>query len=232
MGLVLIVIFGLILTYSTDQWACEGQPVNDNLPITSSQQIFGERLIGQSFLSTSDNLNRIDLFLQTYSRQNTEDVTVRLLEIPVGTEHPLDGIEVFQTSFNASIVWDKDWHSFDLPKPLNSANKTYLITLQSPESKDGNAITIGGIQQNVYVSGNAYIYAPDLVFSQLTPVPADMMFRACYELNTIERLYVLLQQMTTDRPALWGVNSFYLISITVYFVFIAGLLWRLGKLYR
>ena len=229
-SLGIIAIYSIILVRTNHQLACEGQPVNDNLPITSAQQIFGERIIGQSFISPADDLNRIDLFLQTYDRQNTEDILLRLFEIPSDVTNPLEGIEVFQTSFNASTVWDKTWHSFYLPQPISSAKKSYFITLQSPNSKDGNAITIGGIQQNVYPSGDAFIYAPDLAFPQLTPIPGDMMFRACYDLTVSEKLNMLLDQLSTNRPALWGARGFYLIGIGIYWVFIAGFLWQLENL--
>jgi len=230
-GLGIIAICSTILVSADHQLACEGQPVNDNLPITAAQQIFGERLIGQSFISPVDNLNRIDLFLQTYDRRNTEDVLLRLLEIPKEVVNPLEGTEVFQTSFNASTVKDKTWHSFYLPQPIHSTGKTYLIALQSPNSQDGNAITIGGIQQNVYTSGDAFIYAPDLAFPQLTPIPGDMMFRVCYDLAFNEKMEVLLNELGANRPALWGSRGFYLTVVGIYFVLVFGFLWRLGLTY-
>ncbi len=210
----------------TQQIACEGQLFNDNLPPTPAQQILGERLIGQSFVSPLSNLNRIDLFLQTYGRQNTADILFQLLEVSDNIENPLRGTTVFETTFNAATVKDRTWHSFTFSPLENSAGKQYLLTLQSPDSVEGNAITIGGIQQNVYVPGLAFTYAPDLGFSELTPVNGDIMFRACYEMTVFEKVQILSEQITENRPGLWRNISIYLFLFGGYTILLIIFFWR------
>lgn len=227
---LLIIIVSAILALSLHRLACEGQAVNDNLPPTPSQQIWGERLIGQSFVASRNRLNRLDLFLQTYSRQNTQYVSLKLREVPSDLSNLLEGVEVFNTNFSAATIRDKSWHTFTFPKLSTSAGKTYLITLQSPDSIDGDAITIGGIQQDVYPPGLAFVYAPDLSFSNLTPVSGDMMFRACYEMTMLEKLQLLSEQITRSRPALWGNASFYGFNLLIYGLLLVTLFWRLAKL--
>ncbi|MDY6868508.1 MAG: hypothetical protein SVT56_11535 [Chloroflexota bacterium] len=210
-----------------EQIACEGQLFNDNLPPTPSQQILGERLIGQSFVSPRDKLNRIDLFLQTYERQNTGDILLQLLEISDDNRNnPLAGTKVFETTFNATIVRDRTWHHFTFPSLENSTGKHYLIVLQSPNSVNGNAITIGGIQQDVYEPGLAFTYAPDLGFSELTPVNGDIMFRACYEMTIVEKLQIFSEQITKNRPGLWQEFSTYLFLFGSYTILLIIFFWR------
>lgn len=210
----------------TQQIACEGQLFNDNLPPTPSQQILGRRLIGQAFVSPRNNLNRIDLFLQTYERQNTGDIQLQLVEISESIDNPLGGTKVFETTFDASTVRDRTWHNFTFPGLENSADQHYLIILQSPNSVDGNAITIGGIQQDVYVPGLAFTYAPDLGFSELTPVNGDIMFRACYEMTVFEKLQIFSSQITKDRPGVWRDISIYLFLFGCYTILLGIFFWR------
>lgn len=205
-----------------NQLACEGQPINNDVVPTQAQQIWGERIIGQSFVAPRNGLNRIDLLFQTYRRQNTHNVTLRLLEVPPEINNPLQGIELFRTTFNASTVHNQSWRTFTFPPLPDSAGKTYLIALESPESKDGNAITVGGIEQDVYLPGSAFL-GP-------VPVPADIAFRTCYQMTTFEKLQILSEQMTRNRPALWGNIVFYPLSLLVYILLLIGLFWRLTGL--
>jgi hypothetical protein len=227
---LLSILVSVILLLSFRQLACEGQAVNDNLPPTPSQQILGERLIGQSFVASRNRLNRLDLFLQTYSRQNTQPVFLSLLELPPDLSDSTQEIEVFRTTFRATTIRDKAWHTFIIPELPTSAGKTYLITLQSPDSVNGDAITVGGIQQDVYPPGSAFVYAPDLSFPNLTPVPGDIMFRTCYEMTLPEKWQVLAEQITRNRPGLWGNFGFYVFSLLIYGLLLIALLWWLIKL--
>jgi len=208
-----LVGFLTILLSSLTQIACEGQPINNNAPATEQQQIMGDRLVSQSFVAAQDHMDRIELFLLTYGRKNTHDVNLRLLEVEDDI-HPLQGIDVFHTTFNAATVSDQTWHTFTFPPIPDSAGKTYLISLDSPNSVDGDAITVGGIERNSYLPGTAYFDS--------APVVADMAFRSCYQMTIMERLQVLSAQITAFRPALWGEIWFYGIIFLVYILLLAG----------
>ena len=93
-----------------NQLACEGQPINFRIDPTAEQQIFGEQILSQSFVSPRNNLNRIDIMFQTYQRQNTYDVFVRLLE--ASPDNPLQGKLIDEFTVNASAVRDRVWHTF------------------------------------------------------------------------------------------------------------------------
>jgi hypothetical protein len=209
---------GFIGVLFFDQIACEGQPINNNAVPTLDQQILGDRIISQSFVAPRHGLNRLDIFFQTYDRRNTHDVYLRLIEV---TQPPLKGNEKFQTTFNAATVNDQSWRSFSFPLIADSAGKTYLISLQSPESTDGNAITVGGIERNSYLSGTAYL-GP-------MPVPADITFRSCYQMTALEKLRILAEQITRHRPFWWGNIVFYEVILVVYTLLLGGLLWKLIK---
>jgi hypothetical protein len=202
-----------------NQIACEGQPINNNAEPTAEQQILGERIIAQSFVAAKSDMNRIDIFFQTYGRKNTHDVTLRLLAVEKDANAPLAGAEVFKTTFNAGTVRDQAWRTFTFNPIAESAGKAYLIALASPDSVEGNAITVGGIERNSYLPGTAYL--------GLIPVPADFAFRSCYQMSNIEKLQVLSNQITQSRPGLWGDIRFYGFILLLYGLLLAGFFWKL-----
>jgi hypothetical protein len=218
LGVVTLVGLIAIAVSMIDQVACEGQPINNNTAPTPAQQIFGERVIGQSFVAPRNGLNRIDIFFQTYQRQNTHDVILRLLEIR-DINDPRQTTEMFQTTFNANAVSDQSWQIFKFAPIPDSAGKTYLFTLQSPEAEEGNAITVGGIERNVYLPGSAFL-GP-------VPVQADVTFRSCYQMTKFEKLQVLSEQITRGRPGLWGNAGFYWLSFIGYGLLLLGFFWKL-----
>lgn len=219
--LMLLFLTGVIMLglSSFNQLACEGQPVNNNEAPTGPQQIFGERIIGQSFVAPRDGLNRVDLFLQTYERENSGEVTLRLLALPEQFNNPLEGVELYRTTFDAATVRDQAWRSFKFAPIADSAGQSYLIVLESPNSTDGNAITVGGIERNVYLPGQSYL-GP-------TPVDADIAFRSCYQMTTAEKLRVLAEQITRNRPAVWGNIGFYGLILLIYAILLVGFFWKL-----
>lgn len=218
--LFMLSLAGLAAIVASAPLACEGQPVDTELHPVPGQQILGDRIISQSFVAPRNGLNRVDLFLQTYQRQNNQDVTVRLLEIAEDTTNPLQGIERFRATFNAATVTDQAWRSFTFAPISDSAGKTYLISLESPESVDGDAITIGGIERDLYPDGTAFL--------GMMPVLADLSFRTCYQMTLSEKLQVLSEQITWNRPSLWGNASFYWLSFLIYGLVLIGFFWKLA----
>ena len=223
-GVFVIISIGLLVTgtSSVNQLACEGQPINFLINPTVEQQLWGERTISQSFVAPRNGLNRIDILFQTYQRQNTHDVTLNLLEITPNSPDPRQGLNLFEFTFNAATVHDRVWRNFTFFPILDSAGKTYLIMLRSSESVPGNAITVGGIEWDAYEPGTAFLGT--------VPVRADIAFRACYQMTTLEKLQVLSEQMTRNRPALWGNIGFYWLILGVYGLLLLGFFWKLTKL--
>lgn len=204
------------------QLACEGQPINNAVDPTEAQEIYGERLVGQTFVAPRDGLNRIDLFFNTYNRRNTATVTVRLLDLSEQPENPFQGVEIFRTSFSAETLQDRTWHSLDLPPIPNSAQKPYLISIESPDGAPGNAVAVSGLEHNVYLPGSAYW--------RQGPLPADAAFRVCFELSFAEKVGLWAGQLTRHRPGLLGHFGFYVGLGAVYAVLMGWLFLRLARL--
>ncbi len=214
----LITLTGLLYIGSSffNQLACEGQPINNNVSPTEDQQIIGGTVIGQSFTAPRDGLSRLDVFLQTYQRRNTHDVTLRLFETPNAETWAAQDPPLFSVTFNAATVSDQSWRSFYFAPLLNSSGKTYLLTLESPSSTDGNAITVGGIERNSYLPGTAFL-GP-------IPVPVDITFRSCYQMTAKEKLSVLTRQLTQNKTGPWQDGAFYGLSLILYLLLLLGFL--------
>jgi hypothetical protein len=201
------------------QLGCEGQMVNISFSPPPDQEIWGERFVAQSFLAPRDDLNSIDLLLQTYRRRNTGEVTFRLLEMPPDLDDPFQGIELYSTTFEALEVSDQSWYRFRFPAISDSAGKTYLLILQSPNSEPGNAITVGGIDHDKYPLGSA--------FAGPVPIVGDITFRACFQMSVVEKMEFLANQLTRHRPGLWGNPAFYVIILGGYAFLLTGFFWSL-----
>ncbi|NJN94380.1 MAG: hypothetical protein HC875_09945 [Anaerolineales bacterium] len=208
-GLVMIVVSFF------NQLGCEGQLLYFYTPPTDLQQIWGEQSIGQSFTAPRDNLNRVDIRFQTYGRQNTGEITFKLFELPA-EDSP---VEIYSTSFNAISLSDQRWRTFAFAPVANSAQKSYLITLQSPTSRPGNAVTVNGVEKNIYPPGSAFL--------NNAPVLADLTFRVCFQMDGGEKLQVLAEQMTRFRPAWWGQPAFYLFAAALYTLLVVIFFWQL-----
>lgn len=195
-GLALIVITGF------DNLGHAGQIVNyENLDMTGLE-IQGDFILGQTFLAPRDGLQRIDVMLRTYERQNTHDVTVYLKQSPDSPE------VLYQETFNAATVWNNRWRRFEFPPIPDSAGKTYFFYLASPDSVAGDAISVGGATGDFYDHGITYL--------AIGPAQGDLAFRTYYNLSTSKKLTMLGQRLVEDKPSLWGDINFYLLLLALY----------------
>ena len=215
-----ILVIGLYAIFATTlpNIACEAQPINLAMPPAAERQIWGANGFSQEFIAPHNGLNRLDIFFQTYFRQNTQDVTIRLLEVS-----KVENIERFHTTFIPVDISAQGWQTFSMPPIPESAQKNYIITIESPQSSPGNAVTVGGIlEADPYQLGKAFIGA--------TPLNGDIAFRTCYQMSGLEKIDELSRQLTQHRPGVWGNPIFYGAIVVVYFALIIGLFWVLAKL--
>jgi hypothetical protein len=210
-GLITIVFKGL------DLLGYEGQLINFyHHPISDALEIKGDLAIGQTFLAPVDGLQRIDVVLRTYGRRNSHDVTFYL-------KQSLDSPDViYQETFNSSEVRNNSWRTFEFPPIPDSEGRTYFFYFASPDSVQGDAITVGGGQGDYYNGGNAY----------LGPVPADadLTFRTYYGLSPNEKLSILGQRLIENKPSVWGDVHFYMLLAGLYILILLIVFVELVKL--
>ncbi|MFQ5855610.1 MAG: DUF6541 family protein [Anaerolineae bacterium] len=138
-------------------------------------EIWGEQTVGQTFVAQKNGLNRVDVFLATYARDNTGPVTFHLRESPAA------GQDLVTIQFDARDVQDNAYQTFTFPPQRNSQNRSYFFFLEAPAAKPGNAITVWASPTDTYSQGQAYLASQ--------PHPGDLAFRtyAEYSITQIGR---------------------------------------------
>lgn len=128
-------------------------------------EIYGSKIISQSFVSSENGLNRIDILLATYARNNTENVSFYLREADSNTD-------IVIITVNAEKIRDNTYHSFKFGPILESKGKTYIFSIESPDSKPGDAITIWHNTEDTYPNGS--------ILMDNISIPGDLGFRVYY----------------------------------------------------
>jgi hypothetical protein len=154
-----IIFFEIVGTYGTLKIS---QPIV-NQPVG---EIIANLAVGQSFYSTSPNLESIDICMATYARINIKDIIFHLKSSP----ESLSDIVLIKT--NAALIENNEYHRFKFSPIKESANRSYYFYIESPDSVPGNAITIWSSKDDVYSQGSAYINSK--------PINGDLTFNVYY----------------------------------------------------
>jgi hypothetical protein len=113
-------------------------------------EIRGDKTHGQSFVARYDNLNRVDVMLATFARDNQFPVIFHLKRSPESNQ------DLVTQTIDASTVTDNTYHTFAFDPIPNSGRQTFYFYLESPESVPGDAITIWANPEDGYPSGTRY----------------------------------------------------------------------------
>lgn len=117
------------------------------------EKIFGEltadRVFEQSFRAKGSQLNQIDLFLSTFSRENKKNIQLEVLT----KNHK----QLYVVKRSARILQDNGWEAFKLPAIKLRKGSTYLLRLTSPNSVSGDAISWWASAKHYYENGFAIV---------------------------------------------------------------------------
>jgi hypothetical protein len=127
------------------------------------EMVAGEAF-GQSFLSSHDNLYRIDLSTATYARTNSAPVIFHLQDDPGASQ------DILYVTLPGSGIQNERPTSIRFPPLPDSGGKFYYFYIESPEGTPGDAITVYANAQDRYAAGSAY--------RNHQAVPGDLAFTA------------------------------------------------------
>ena len=193
----------------------EGQFVNMVRPGPATALVGGLEL-GQTFVAPHARLDRIDVLLYGYRRSNTQPVTFHLRK---------DDAEQDDVSFtfNAGEVWGWRWRSFRFEPLAGSAGQTYYFFFDSPTSTPDDALTIGGVEGDLYPNGTALI--------NRHPAFADAAFKTFYaDVSLTDKLSALVARITQAKPSIWGDVRFYVLLISLYLLLVIRLGWCICRM--
>ncbi|MEJ5308746.1 MAG: glycosyltransferase [Anaerolineae bacterium] len=110
--------------------------VLNEAPVRTLGELTGRKQIGQQFVARQNGLCRVDVLIGTYRRRNTRDVILHL------KASPSDENDLATVRLNASLLTDQGYACFWFTPQRESEGKSYYISLESPESVPGDAITL------------------------------------------------------------------------------------------
>lgn len=119
--------------------------------------------IGQLVPISQPNWHQIDIAMATFSsRRNTEDVLLHIKENLASTQ------DLRTVRVNAAHIQDESWQTFTFDPIPDSTRKTYYVSLTSPTSIPGNAVTVRYTNEDVL---------PGHVILKAQPHPGDLAYR-------------------------------------------------------
>jgi hypothetical protein len=104
----------------------------------------------QTFVSMCGNLRGIELLTATYARTNSHPVIVRLRDTTTGQF-------VLEQTLPSATIPNNGWLKFAFAPLPDSLGRTFLITVESPKSMPGDAITVWRSKTDMYPKGQAAI---------------------------------------------------------------------------
>lgn len=186
--------------------------------ITPRDTTVGEILppahVCQTFAAEYPNLILVEVRFATYARENTGPVIFYLKTSPDATE------DLFTFTLDAADLEDNAYHTFEFPPIPDSAGRSFCFCLEAPEAETGNSITVWGATEDAYPDGEA-------VLEGLKDRGVrDLTFRLGYDPPLRVRAGILLNNLTADKPSLWGDKWFYVLLAGAYLVLLYALFAR------
>jgi hypothetical protein len=215
----LLTLVGLLLVAgrSLALLGYDGQFVNLIPPTPATAIVRGVEL-GQTFVAPRDGLQRIDVLMYRPFWQDVSPVTFHLRE---------DGAEgdLFSFTFDPGAARGWHWQSFRFVPLADSAGQTYYFFFESPASGPGDALSLGGVEGDLYPDGTALINGH--------PAFADVAFKTFYaNVSLSDKLSALAGKITEHKPSIWGDIRFYAMLALVYLLLVTWLGWHVHKLGR
>ncbi|MCS7260476.1 MAG: hypothetical protein NZ765_06805, partial [Anaerolineae bacterium] len=104
----------------------------------------------------------------------------------------------------------------------DSEGQGYYFFFESPTAMPEDAITLGGVEGDLYPHGTAIINGH--------PARADAAFKTYYAGVTLhDKLSALAHKLTVGKPSLWGDVRFYVLLGVIYVLLVGRLF---GEIYR
>lgn len=119
---------------------------------------------GQTFVSTENGLDRIDLSTATFARINTSQVIFHLRSAPDAST------DLRTITLPGDLIQNERPTSFEFEPIADSKQQSYYFYIESPDGEAGNAITVYANDEDTYKQGSAY--------QNGRMVPGDMVFTA------------------------------------------------------
>ncbi|MDD3829142.1 MAG: hypothetical protein PHY79_24495 [Anaerolineae bacterium] len=182
-----------------------------------SPEVAGDTQVGQAWRAPLPGLYRIELFLEPPDSPASKPVTFHLR---AGADA---GPDIWTAAIDPGQIRAGVPYAVEFEPVRDAKAKTFYFSLESPESRPGEAV------QAVYGPGVELEGGSALLNGQA--VPGNLTFQTYYSLRTREKVDLLLERMAQGRPYFLGSRGFYVVLAAVYGLVLLLLLWSAaGKL--
>lgn len=211
--LVWLAIVAFIVIASMDRLSVPpwGNPSGDG----RTEQIAGPLQVGQQFTAPYPGLYRIEVTLDPGAVTTAQPITLQLRAGPSASQ------VLAVAEFSTGDVREEKPQSLEFAPIQGSEGRTFFLSLESPDSAPGNAVTAHYDPDSILSGATAY--------SNGQSIDGNLKFRTFYSLRTREKLWLLLDRMAEDRPYLFGTRGFY-VGLAVTYVIVLGIfLWQIAQ---
>ena len=99
-------------------------------------EIIDGKVVSQEFTVKDDNISSIDVYFGTYNKKNTGKLIFNL------KENNQSGKILFSQDVDIASIQDNADFRFNLDKITVSKEEKLCLTIETPHSKNGNAVTL------------------------------------------------------------------------------------------
>lgn len=183
----------------------------------------------QTFIASQDNLSRIDFAIDSYQPWDSPYLDCRLFEIDtVEKPHTLtyefisNNIrEVRYKRINGWLISIHMFNSFSFAPILDSKNKRYLLTIQSPGLKTGGTSILLASPGERYEYGNLFV--------NREKQKGDLAFRALYRQPRVQLIRQSFTRLALQKPFPFSKPAAYYGLFLVYIMVLIGFLGLLTR---
>lgn len=153
---IVFVLFSLVFSWF---YLYSGGPRVDNLEAWGqipAGEIVKDYTISQSFISHGDGLTGVAVRFATYQRRNSGTLNFTLYKL-LTADGREEKVKLLSGAVSASELTDGAFETFSFNPVSQSENSRYLFTISSPDSDEGNAVTVFLSEGKSNVEGKTYI---------------------------------------------------------------------------
>ncbi|OGL42826.1 MAG: hypothetical protein A2161_04810 [Candidatus Schekmanbacteria bacterium RBG_13_48_7] len=167
------------------------------------KEIIGNDLIEQTFISHVPNLGKFDILPGTFHRRNNSSLHIEISDDV--TKKVIRELIIMN-----SDLQDTQFYSVDFTPIKESNNRSYRISIKSPDGRAGNAVTLWYSPENIYDEGS--------LRTSFKVVEGDLFFRTGYRVDFDEWFGTLINKTAQGRhSSILGNPMFYII---LFFIFV------------
>ena len=181
-------------------------------------EIWGETMIGQTFVPNCNGLQQIDLELSRLDFQHNQPYIFHLVKA-LNLED-----EIYSTQFKVAQTSRWIQQSFTFPPIPDSRQQLYFFYINSPTSRSGNSLTV---RLNADLPTVYNRYEPGTVYGgigrQLQPFPADLAFAAYCRPDFQQLFSGAAQYMADSMPVALPTQVYYALVFMHLALFVGAL---------